>query len=330
MTLEQFLQKQTQEIIEKFKLHPLDFIVAASSDGQLKRYTNRIGGTIEKFGRKSYIVTTKEGSLELFTAASSKSYRNIFKRFIKKNIKGSFVIPEDIEVDHLYNKKRFPNHFVRLLLLPRKVNGEWGQYTEKQLTFMEKVLGKKTEYYLDYLIFLKAVQFKAYKTNVDIKKYVSEAIHLMKNNDLLVDEETTAIVHQYLLSEIQYIKTGKFNYPTFKEQEYQNEITVHHPSPWIAYWMSYQLLDQYEWFEYIDIDANHYEFKNFIEFGVKESYCYIKILVKNRLEDKDEEIIIYKIEKLILGKSKAKPSLEIKCEQDKNSLIMTAHLIVGK
>ncbi|MED0998351.1 hypothetical protein P4T34_23330 [Bacillus mobilis] len=328
MTLEKFLQDQTEEIIEKFKEHPLDFLVAASSYEQIKSYADRTGGTIEKFGRVSYIVTTSGGKYELFTKASSRSYRNIFKRLIQRKYQNPFEIPTIVEVDHLYNKKRFPNHFVRLLLLPREFNGEWGQYTEKQLTFMEKFQGRKVEYYLDYLIFLKAVQYNAYKKEIDIEDYVSNAIFYMQNEGLLVDNVTKNIVQQYLLSELKYIVTGKFCYPTLKEKKLQMEITVHNPNPCLAFWICYLLLDQEKGLEYIDVEGNHFNFIRFTEFGVKESFCYLKILVET--SKNEQEIVICEIEKLILGQSKTRPSLEIQCLQDEHSLINTAHLLVGK
>ncbi|OLS38890.1 hypothetical protein BTR22_04360 [Alkalihalophilus pseudofirmus] len=214
MEIEKFLDDQTSEIIEKFKGHPLNFLVAASSFKEMEKYANRTGGKIEKFGRVSYIVTTESGNYELFTKAKSPSYRKIFKRFIECKYSKPFKIPKEIEVDHLYNKKRFPDHYVRLLLLPRNINGDWGRFTERQLTFMEKVNGGKSEYYLDYLIFLKAVQYEPYMQNIEINTYVSKAINYMQEKELLGNETTQ--VKYYLNSELTYIVTGEFNYPTLR------------------------------------------------------------------------------------------------------------------
>ena len=77
-------------------------------------------------------------------------------------------IPPDLEADHLLNKAFAMRHglqYVRMEIVPRKFNGDYGWAIERKLTKAES--GGKTQYLLDYVILMKVLNIAPPKSPAD-------------------------------------------------------------------------------------------------------------------------------------------------------------------
>jgi len=211
---EEYLEKQTEELVKQFR-GELDFPVAADNEEVLENYAKRINGKVERLEKYEQAIVINTGDrFELFVKADEKQYRAIFKEYLARYYNCSDDLPREYHVDHLYNKKRFQDKYIRLILLPATINSSWGSNIEKHLTRLDSGKNRKKEYYMDYFTFLKAILFRAAKTSEretqTRKKYIEEAVeHLTKLGVFDIDDEVGRLtMTAQLVAEFNLIEHG--------------------------------------------------------------------------------------------------------------------------
>jgi hypothetical protein len=113
-------------------------------------------------GINSFIRTIAGNMKEYWVRIPWQGYRTSFLSYLEneEGIKSS-LIPRDLEVDHLLNAAFAMRHglqYVRVDLVPRKFNGDYGWAIERKLTKAEA--GSKNQYVLDYVILMKVLNIE--------------------------------------------------------------------------------------------------------------------------------------------------------------------------
>jgi Uri superfamily endonuclease len=177
---------QNQSIKEQFLDSPINFVVAAKSSAELDNYAKRVNGRLVKFDSNSFIVEKNNGINEIFVLGSCGQYRNIFRRFLTYcdpiDFPQEHVLPSHWHIDHIYNKARFKEYYLRIILLENKINRSWGANVESKLTRLEKDKEDKREvYFLDYITFFKIIGFSPIDKNDNVDEYAISVFNELLN-----------------------------------------------------------------------------------------------------------------------------------------------------
>lgn len=182
-----YYNTQNQSIKEQFLDFPTNFVVAAKSSLELDSYAKRINAKLLEFGSNAFIIEKNNGINELFVWGSCRQYRNIFRKFLSfynfKDFPQEHVIPFHWHIDHIYNKARFKDYYLRVILLENKINRSWGTNVESKLTKIEKDKEDKRKiYFLDYITFFKILGYSPIDKNGNVDEYAISIFNELLNN----------------------------------------------------------------------------------------------------------------------------------------------------
>lgn len=239
MKLEDYLVLQKKEFLEFGNDLKKIILVAAETIEDLKDYSDQIEATVEQFkDNNSYVVKLKDGSLQLFIKGSYESYRDRFKDFLfeKYQIPKNSV-PKELNVDHVFNKGRAIDYYIRMILLDKTANQAWGRAYEKSMTQRRRSSSNNRLLFLDYSVFLKILELPSFKKGrKKVGKYSEEEMKQLiqeKAQDARVGLEkifgTTSmnmeIIEQFYRAEFNEIINGVWADPSYVSPN-QYEITT--------------------------------------------------------------------------------------------------------
>ncbi|WDL94308.1 hypothetical protein JCR32_11075 [Bacillus sp. HNR-4] len=226
MNLQDYLVLQQKEFHE-FGLN-LDktILVAADSLESLKKFydSKEVKSITEYENDQCYLVEMEKGLHHLFIKGTYTKYREMFIKFLydKYDVPKN-TVPKSLNVDHVFNKARAKNYFIRMILLDEKSNQAWGRAYEKSMTRIDKNRGSvnKSLILLDYSVLLKILELPSFKKgnikgNEDIKMIASEAKEelgrLFESNELSLDS-----IETFYRAELNQLKNGYWNDPFYIE-----------------------------------------------------------------------------------------------------------------
>ncbi|KOS64448.1 hypothetical protein AN161_02525 [Lysinibacillus sp. FJAT-14222] len=91
-------------------------------------------------------------------------YRDRFKNFLFEKYQIPLnSVPKELNVDHVFNKGRAINYYIRMILLDETANQAWGRAYEKSMTQRRKNSRNNRLLFLDYSIFLKILELPSFK-----------------------------------------------------------------------------------------------------------------------------------------------------------------------
>lgn len=161
MNLNNYFKIQNDELEKLGKELDVEILAAVKNGESLEKYYKKKNCDVKKYqDNNSYVIDRGDGTYELFVLGSYPKYRKRFEDFLKEfyRFPQDFKLPRDINVDHVFNKERAKEYFIRMMLLEEKNNKSWGASYEKINTQLDhrykRVNG--TEYiFLDYAVFMK-------------------------------------------------------------------------------------------------------------------------------------------------------------------------------
>jgi len=192
MDLKEYIEIQKNEFHDFYNDKNKTIVIAVKDKEGLESLykTKYIDGFLieEYIDTNAILVSHDNGKYELFIKGTYNQYRKRFQTFLieKYNLDQSFKLESIINVDHLMNKKRIKDYFIRMILLPDKVNQDWGRSYENVVTQLERQKSKKSAYLLDYSIFLKAIEFSS-----------------IKKKDITADDDSVSLKAQQIIAEIE-------------------------------------------------------------------------------------------------------------------------------
>jgi len=159
-SLADYLSEQKKAYIKAFQTH-LDYPVGVQNAPQCERSLTSIATWkwTSPSHTNSFIRTIGGNKKEYWARIPWQGYREGFLLYLEseEGLRRT-QIPPDLEADHLLNAAFAMRHgiqYVRMDLVPRKFNGDYGWAIERKLTKAES--GGKTQYVLDYVILMKVL-----------------------------------------------------------------------------------------------------------------------------------------------------------------------------
>lgn len=225
MNIDDYLKIQEEEFMEFGRDIRKIILVAAKNVNSLKSFYDRYGAeVIEYIDSKSYVVKREDGNFELFILGSCKQYRKRFEQFLVDyyDIPKTYKLPAVLNVDHVFNKERAKNYYIRMILLDEKANKAWGRAYEKTSSSLDKAsnnLTTKDFVLLDYCVFLKILEFPSLKkgdikSSEDISKIAEESFSRLEN--LFGSELLSEPIKAFYRAEINRLVTGVWQDPEYK------------------------------------------------------------------------------------------------------------------
>lgn len=204
MDIEDYLKIQNDEFIDFIKDPKKIILVATESAESLKSFYEYYNGQVEEYkNKKSYVVKRSDGLHELFILGSDGSYKEKFRAFLTDyyHIPQDYVLDENLHVDHVFNKKRAEDYFIRMILLDKSANRAWGQSYEKVSSRLDRESGVKRKQHilLDYTVILKILEFEPFlkgniKDKSDIEKIAEttfDKLSALAGPDALIESVRT-------------------------------------------------------------------------------------------------------------------------------------------
>lgn len=202
-------------------------LIAAENVNALDKFAETTEGErTEYIDDNSHIITyPKEKevfglpTVHLYIKGTFKDYRMRFKQFLIDHYKfnPNFNLPKTEHVDHLLNKARVKDCFIRMILLPENINTAWGRSYERIVTNLEKSKVYKNMYLLDYVLVLKAIGFTFFKkkdipqSNDGISAAASKVLQRYESVfNLKLDQRKKDILLTYFRAEIDYMVRKRF------------------------------------------------------------------------------------------------------------------------
>lgn len=216
MELDDYLRIQEEEFLEYGGNVDKRILIAAKDKNCLVNfYTNYNSIVLEFIDLNSYVICRNDGNYELFIRGSFGGYRGRFKKFLVEyyNISKDYQLPSALNVDHLFNKIRAKNYYIRMILLDGRVNQDWGRAYEKGISKRHQGKVIRNYIFLDYATFLKCLGITSFKKSGienedDISKMANNRHYELKR---LVDlGKNSEIIKKYFEGEINYFVNDKF------------------------------------------------------------------------------------------------------------------------
>lgn len=224
MDIKKYLEFQRNEFIQYLVDDSIDIIIAIKDIETLYKYCSNFEISCKKFiDDKSYVIDKGDGRYELLVKGNFQGYRLRFKKFLQQ----FYEIPKDdtlykklnLNVDHVYNKERAGDFFVRLVLLEGKINQSWGNSYERIYTKQYK--SNNCEKYkdiilLDYATVLKLLKFQPFekkkiRSDEDI---VTLAEYYYLNLEELTNKNLNfTMIKSFFRAELNYLKNNVWNDP---------------------------------------------------------------------------------------------------------------------
>jgi hypothetical protein len=212
--IEDYLKIQEEEFLEFLRNLDIEILIAAKDINCLIDFYSDYNAKIVEFvDSNSYVICRNDGNYELFIKGSFSAYRERFKKFLIKycGISKGYELPSYLNVDHVLNKGRAKNHYIKMILLDERVNQDWGRAYEKGIS--KRYEGKFIRDYirLDYVTLLKCLSFPAFKKYEikdveDIPKIAEQRLlELLNYADLGKNSE---LILGYFRAEINYLVNG--------------------------------------------------------------------------------------------------------------------------
>ncbi|MDQ0233090.1 hypothetical protein [Metabacillus malikii] len=237
MTIDEYLKLQEQEFHEFGRNIEKLILVAADSFDTLKNFYEPMGATVNPYkDNESYIVEKNNGECHLFIKGSNLQYRKRFIDFlnVKYNVPKD-TVPSSLNVDHVFNKERAKDYFIRMILLDEKSNQAWGRAYEKSMTRIDKYKdsAKKAMILLDYSVFLKILELPSFKKgNIkgkdDIQRIANEArqeLEKLFGADIIPLD----VVETFYRAEVNQLKYGYWNVPFYIKAKHFNLTVLKQP-----------------------------------------------------------------------------------------------------
>ena len=139
MQLNDFLILQKNNIKDQFVNKMAECLVSTTRE-RIERHAKEFGwklGYINGTNINKVITIQKEKSnfTELWVSSTYTKYRSAFRKYLEEYYSIDENLPEKFHVDHILPISRFgkkyPNYFIRLFLLDRKINCSYGACFEK-------------------------------------------------------------------------------------------------------------------------------------------------------------------------------------------------------
>jgi len=168
MNIDEYLKIQNDEFVNFIKDPKKIILVATESPESLLSFYEDYNGQVERYkDDNSYVVKRSDGHYELFILGSYPYYRKRFRAFLTEyyQIPKDFKLVKALNVDHVFNKDRAKDYFIRMILLDGKVNSEWGRAYEKVSSNLDRKFNVKLKQHmlLDYSVLLKILKFDSFK-----------------------------------------------------------------------------------------------------------------------------------------------------------------------
>lgn len=235
INIEQYYKEQRDEFKEFSRDHKKLMLIAARNTNALDKFAAMTGGIRTEFkDGNSHIITytNKLNSLgdpviHLYIKGTFPNYRARFQDFLIQHYKfdNDFNLDKSDHADHLFNKARAKQCFIRMILLPGNINTGWGRSYERIVTNLEKKKEYKDMYLLDYVLLLKAVGFTFFKkkdisdNDTGISEAANKALEKYKSAFQGLGESYDSILLTYFRAEINYMVRKRFY-----DHEYVNKI----------------------------------------------------------------------------------------------------------
>jgi hypothetical protein len=158
-----YLSEQKKSYIKAFQT-PADYPVGVQNAPQCERSFTAMATWkwTSSLSTNSFIRTIAGNTKEYWARIPWQGYRTGFLSYLESEESiNSSLIPLDLEADHLLNAAFAMRHglqYVRMDLVPRKFNGDYGWAIERKLTKAEA--GSKTQYLIDYVILMKVLNIE--------------------------------------------------------------------------------------------------------------------------------------------------------------------------
>ena len=192
MNIEEFLKHQEDDIKNQFINNMYECLIATKLD-RITRHAKEYHWTLSfviKTARKKVIVVKKAHSVfpELWVSSKYRNYRQAFIKYIAQFFSVTDSISPSQHVDHIMPISRFrnkyPQYFIRLFLLDKKMNCSFGAGYEKSLNQFESKKEPNGGFHLDGITLLKLLGIKIPKKNStadEREKWAKETAHLLEN-----------------------------------------------------------------------------------------------------------------------------------------------------
>ncbi|MGW5891974.1 hypothetical protein, partial [Priestia megaterium] len=222
-----YYRGQRNEFIEFARNENRLMLIAAQDVNGLDEFAKMTKGErTEYIDDNSHIITYPDEkevfgcqTVHLYIKGTFKDYRTRFKQFLVEHYEfdSNFDLPVTEHVDHLLNKARVKECFIRMILLPGKINTGWGRSYERVVTNLEKSKAHKNMYLLDYVLLLKAVGLTFFKKKDILQN--DNAVSVAATDtfqkyqtvfNLQLDQEKKDTLLTYFRAEINHMVRKKF------------------------------------------------------------------------------------------------------------------------
>ncbi len=144
--------------------------------------------------------------------------------FLKQyyKLEPDYKLPSSLNVDHVFNKERAKNFYIRMILLDEKINKDWGRAYERLFSTLDKknkYKNSKQYLLLDYSILLKVLEFKSFKKGDIVEKYDILKLaedYACKLKSLFALDIPYEFIQKFYRVEINRLLTGCWNDPIEK------------------------------------------------------------------------------------------------------------------
>ncbi|MED3977281.1 hypothetical protein P4639_28525 [Priestia megaterium] len=227
ININQYYKGQKNEFKEFARNENRLMLIAAEDVNDLDKFAEMTEGErTEYIDDNSHIITypNEKGvfgrpTVHLYIKGTFKDYRPRFEQFLIEHYEfdSNFNLPKIEHVDHLLNKTRVKECFIRMILLPGNINTAWGRSYERIVTNLEKSKVYKNMYLLDYVLLLKATGLAFFKkkdiprNNNGISAAASKTLQRYQSVfNLKLDQGKKDTLLTYFRAEINYMVRKRF------------------------------------------------------------------------------------------------------------------------